>query len=88
MENLLKLQQRTLGAHAEPADVYADRAFRRLRFDLVEDQDALDAASNDRVRECFRALVRSFELSDDEDDFPPPRGTTYAWSQTATRSTC
>jgi hypothetical protein len=46
--------------------------YRRLRLDVVEDQEALEGASVDRVRECFRVLVRSFELSDNEDEYPPP----------------
>ena len=41
-----------------------------MRFDLVEDQEALEGASYDRVRACFRAQVRGLELCDDEDDTP------------------
>ena len=70
MENLLRVQQ--LGASADLPDVYADEAYRRLKFDVVEDQDALGGASHDRVRECFRAHIRSLELWDDIDQFPPP----------------
>ena len=36
----------------------------------------MDSASPDRVRQCFRALFRSLEITDDEDDavwVPPTR---------------
>jgi hypothetical protein len=72
MENLLRVQHRALGANADPPDVYADEAYRRLKFDVVENPEALEGASGDRVRECFRALIRGLELWDDIDQFPPP----------------
>lgn len=52
----------------DPADskVYSDEAFRRLRLDLVDDQEALEHRSIDRVRECLRVLVRRSELADDD----------------------
>ena len=52
------LDRRSLGAGAEPPEVYADEAYRRLKVELVEDQEVLEGASYDRVRKCFRALVR------------------------------
>lgn len=70
MENLLSVQRRSLGAEADPPNVYADEVYRRMRFDLVEDREALEGASYDRVRACFSALVRGLELCDDEDDTP------------------
>jgi hypothetical protein len=72
VENPVRVQQRALRADADEANVYVKELNRRLKFGLVEDQEALEGASIDRVRECFRALVRSFELSDDEERFPPP----------------
>lgn len=74
VENLLRVQHRYLKADADPPNVYANEAYRRLKFDLVMDQEALEGASNDRVRECFRAHVRGLELWDDLEEFmPPPR---------------
>jgi hypothetical protein len=78
MENWVKVIQRDLRPRY-PGDskVHSDEAFRRLRLDLIEDEEALNHASVDRVRECFRALVRSFELTDDEDEWAgPPRNKT------------
>ncbi|GAB1742543.1 hypothetical protein NU219Hw_g8084t1 [Hortaea werneckii] len=72
MESLLRVQHQKLGANADPPNVYADELYRRLKFEVIEDQEALDGASDDRVRECFRAHVRGLELSDEDDDYPPP----------------
>lgn len=72
MENLLRVQHRHLNADAHPPDVYADELYRRLKFDVVMDQEALDGASDDRVRECFRAHLRGLELWDDPEEFMPP----------------
>lgn len=72
IEKLIRAQQRKVRADSVIADPYAKELYRRLRFDVVEDQEALEGASVDRVRECFCALVRTFELSDDENIYPPP----------------
>jgi hypothetical protein len=58
MENLLRVQRRSLGVEQHPQNVYADEVYRRMRFDLVEDQACLEGASYDRVRACIRAQVR------------------------------
>lgn len=58
MENLLHVQQDVLGDNADTRDVCANKLYRRLMFDLVEDQEALERASHDRVRECFFAYLR------------------------------
>ena len=63
MENLLRVQRRSLGAEQHPPNPYADEVYRRMRFDLVEDPAALDSASHDRVRACIRAQIRGLELS-------------------------
>jgi hypothetical protein len=52
--------------------VYADEAYRRLKFDVIEDPEALEGATDDRVRECFRANIRGLEPWNDIDQFPPP----------------
>jgi hypothetical protein len=48
MENLLRLQERLLGANADPPNVYTDEMYRRMRFDVLEDQDMLEGASHER----------------------------------------
>lgn len=72
VKHLLNVQHRHLKADADPPDVFANEAYHRLKFDVVTDQEALDSASDDRVRECFRAHVRSLELWDDPNEFMPP----------------
>lgn len=72
MENLARVQQRNPRPGGDPPDVYAQELARRFRVDLVHDQEALQGASFDRVRENFRALVRKLDLSDDDEEpFPP-----------------
>ena len=77
MENLVEVTRRSQGADATPPNLYADEVFRRFRLDLVEDQDALESASFDRVRACFRAHVRSLELTDDDDEHHPWVGSVH-----------
>ena len=72
MENLLRLQHRYLKAVPDPPDVFANEAYRRLKFGVIMDQEALYGASDDRVRECFRAHARGHELWDDPNEFMPP----------------
>ncbi|KAI7085961.1 hypothetical protein KC356_g5427 [Hortaea werneckii] len=77
MERLLHVLHQVLGAGADPPDVYADELYRRLKFDVIEDKETLENASNDRVRECFRAHIRGLELWGEEEegaenDWPPP----------------
>jgi hypothetical protein len=71
MDNLLRLQEQILGANADPPDVYADKIYRRMRFDLLEDQEALEGASFDRVRQCYFAHLRELGLWDDTGRFYP-----------------
>lgn len=73
MENLARVQQRSLCPPGNPPDPYAEEVARRFRIDVVHDQEALQGASLDRVRENFRALVRNLNLSeDDEKPFKSP----------------
>jgi hypothetical protein len=78
MENWVKAIQRGLRPrHHGCSKVQSDEAFKRLRLDLVDDEEVLDHASIDRVRECFRALVRSFEVVDYDNEWAgPPRNST------------
>jgi hypothetical protein len=71
MDNLLRLQEQVLGANANPPDVYADEIYRRMRFDLLEDRDALEGASFDRVRQCYLAYLRELDLWDDTGRYRP-----------------
>ncbi|KAJ4246014.1 hypothetical protein NW762_013758 [Fusarium torreyae] len=50
---------RFTGSQYEP---YARETFSRLRFDVIENRELLENASNDRVREEFNAHVRSLRL--------------------------
>ena len=72
IKNLVKATVIQLNAGAQTPDPYAEQAIRRFKLDVIQDEDALAGASTDRVRETFRALVRSFELRDDEDEWPAP----------------
>jgi hypothetical protein len=68
MENWVELIRQMQGVNANPPDLYANEAFRRFKLDLVDEQEALAGASIDRVRECFRAHVRSLEITNDNDE--------------------
>lgn len=70
IDNLLKVVQRGLRCYT--LSTYGDEAFHRFKLDVIEDQDALNGASDDRIREEFRALIRGFNLCDDEERFVPP----------------
>ncbi|KAI7102190.1 hypothetical protein KC365_g5758 [Hortaea werneckii] len=78
IERLLRVLHQVLGADADPPDVYADELYRRLKFEVIEDQEELEDASDDRLRECFRAHVRGLELWGEEEEegaekgWPPP----------------
>jgi hypothetical protein len=71
MDNLLRLQEQVLGANADPPDVYADEIYRRMRFDLLEDRDALQGATFVRVRQCYLAYLRELDLWDDTGRYRP-----------------
>ncbi|KAG9704668.1 hypothetical protein KCU69_g4999, partial [Aureobasidium melanogenum] len=71
VQNWLRVQEREL-ENGYTLVAYAAEAWKRFKLDIIEDQEALDGASDDRVRAEFRALVRSKELSDDGDQFLPP----------------
>jgi hypothetical protein len=76
MENWVRLIQQMQGAdNASSPDPYANELFRRLRMDLVDiEQEVSASASVDRVRECFRAQIRSLDITDEEEEdiWPPP----------------
>ncbi|PKY09341.1 hypothetical protein P168DRAFT_34932 [Aspergillus campestris IBT 28561] len=74
LANWVKVAQKCLSIGTLP--IYSDEAFRRFKFNVVEDRDALDGASVDRVREEFRAQIRGLHLGegDNEDDDPGTSG--------------
>ncbi|KAF4460477.1 hypothetical protein FALBO_12740 [Fusarium albosuccineum] len=64
VEALVLIMLRSL--RSETAAPYADEASKRLKLDVILDKEALENASEDRVREEFRAQLRGLGLSDDE----------------------
>lgn len=83
MENWVQLIRQVQGAdNADEPRPCADEVLRRFRLDLVDIEEESvpgQPVSIDRVRECFRALVRSLEISDDDGEdekeyfsVPPP----------------
>jgi hypothetical protein len=70
MENWVEVTRRAQHAGVKPPNSYADEVVRRFKLDLVDEQDTLESASIDRVRACFRAHIRSLELTDDDADYP------------------
>jgi hypothetical protein len=83
IENWVQLIRQVQGAdNADEPSPCADEVLRRFRLDLVDIEEESvpgQPVSIDRMRECFRALVRSLEISDndgeDEKEYfsvPPP----------------
>lgn len=68
MENLVKVTERSLG---DSLLAYTSEAARRFELKVVQDQNALDGASDDRVREEFKSLLRGLNFMN-EDDHPVP----------------
>ena len=64
MENLVKVTERSMSS-TPPA--YKNEAIRRLKFDLIQDKENLDGASDDRIREEFKSLLRGQSLMNEED---------------------
>lgn len=72
MEKWVQLIRQVQGAdNADKPGPCADEVLRRFRLDLVDIEEESvpgQPVSIDRVRECFRTLIRSLEISDDHDD--------------------
>ncbi|RJE16526.1 hypothetical protein PHISCL_11137, partial [Aspergillus sclerotialis] len=68
--NLVKAIHRRLGRFAVP--IYAQEAFKRFKLSVIQDEDALSNASDDRLRDEFRAQIRGLQLSDNEEDLIHP----------------
>ncbi|OQN99437.1 hypothetical protein B0A48_14414 [Cryoendolithus antarcticus] len=71
LENLCEVQTHTINVECT-LPVFADEAIKRFQLDLVDDQNTLEDASDDRVRAVFRAIIRGLDLTDDETVIPPP----------------
>ncbi|KAK2767054.1 hypothetical protein FQN54_006372 [Arachnomyces sp. PD_36] len=73
IENLMRVVQRSLTQFTVPP--FSEETFRRFKLDVIQDKGALDGASDDRIREEFRAQIRGQGLVDREGDikFTPAR---------------
>lgn len=56
IQNLIDVTRRNIRAGSTSA--YTDEALRRFKVDVVQDEEVLSGASDDRVREEFRAQLR------------------------------
>lgn len=63
IENLIKVVQRSLTRFTIPP--YARETFHRFKLDVIQDKDILDGASDDRIREEFRAQISGMKLFND-----------------------
>jgi hypothetical protein len=61
MGNWVKVVERKLATSNEPEDK-KEELRKRFKFDLIMDKEELAGASNDRVRENFRALMYGLDL--------------------------
>ncbi|KAL6362866.1 hypothetical protein LRP88_04180 [Fusarium phalaenopsidis] len=59
-QKLVEVVHRIFAENAHPA--LGAEAYKRFKLDLVQDREALDGASDDRVREEFNALLRGHGL--------------------------
>jgi hypothetical protein len=75
IENLVKVIERNLGLSL-PA--YTSEAAHRFKFDVVQDKEALEGASDDLIRGEFKSLLRGLNLMDEEDCPTPMLGSTIA----------
>ncbi|RJE19947.1 hypothetical protein PHISCL_07711 [Aspergillus sclerotialis] len=65
MNHLIEATRRNVRQLSTSA--YADEAYRRFKLDVVLDEENLSGASDDRVREEFRAQLRTLQMLDEED---------------------
>lgn len=70
IENLIEVTRRNIRAQSTSA--YTDEAFSRLKLDVVEDEEALSGASDDRIREEFRAQLRTLQQLSEDDSIQAP----------------
>lgn len=69
-QKLVEVVHRIFTANAHPA--LGAEAYKRFKLDLVQDKEALEGASDDRIREEFNALLRGHGLwpADSSDSGP------------------
>ena len=51
----------------QSASAYTDEAYRRFKLSVVEDEETLSGASDDRIREEFRAQLRTLQQLNEND---------------------
>lgn len=65
IQNLVDVTRRNIRAQSTSA--YTEEALRRFKIDIVQDEEVLSGASDDHVREEFRAQLRGLQqLGEDE----------------------
>ncbi|KAF5983859.1 hypothetical protein FBULB1_3627 [Fusarium bulbicola] len=64
LENLVRATIRSLRLMSP--SLYSEEATKRFKLEVVEDKEALENASEDRVREEFRAHLRSLGVLEDD----------------------
>ncbi|GAQ03709.1 hypothetical protein ALT_1030 [Aspergillus lentulus] len=65
MDHLIKVTRRNIRAQSTSA--YTDEACQRFKLSVVEDEETLSGASDDRVREEFRAQLRTLQQLNEND---------------------
>ncbi|KAH6884286.1 hypothetical protein B0T10DRAFT_518379 [Thelonectria olida] len=78
LHNWVKVTER--GCIRGTARPYREEAIKRFKLDVIKDEEALQGASDDRVREEFRAQIRGLQLTDDDyPRLPPPARNTHCF---------
>jgi hypothetical protein len=70
MANWVRIVERHLETARGP-DEWKEELRTRFKLELVEDEDELAGASDDRIRENFRAMMRDMDLLPEEDSWVP-----------------
>jgi hypothetical protein len=63
----IKFMQGAASKPGEPVDVCGAEVYRGLKLEVIINEDALKDASSDRVREYFKAQIRSLEITETTD---------------------
>ena len=56
----------------QSASAYTDEAYRRFKLRVLEDEETLSGTSDDRIREKFRAQLRTPQQFNENDWIRPP----------------
>ncbi|KAJ5404502.1 hypothetical protein N7509_004373 [Penicillium cosmopolitanum] len=73
MENLVKVTERNL---LDSLPAYGGEVARRFKLNVVQDKEVLEGASDDRIREEFKSLLRGLNFMNEEDCPTPMLGWT------------